>query len=190
MRTYTDAKSMAKSLREALEQRDVKLTHSDCLELVANQFGLKDWNVLSARIDEDAGKPAADGDPFQFKRAIPILRIFSVEKAKEFYVDFLGFKIEWEHRFHDNMPLYCEVSRAGMKLHLSEHHGDASPGATVFVWMRGIADYHKELLGKKYRYNRPGLEDAPWDARIMEVNDPFGNKLRFSEPNKPDDPRA
>ncbi|HBO82442.1 MAG TPA: glyoxalase/bleomycin resistance/extradiol dioxygenase family protein, partial [Cupriavidus sp.] len=28
--------------------------------------------------------------------AIPILRIFSVEKAREFYLDFLGFQVDWE----------------------------------------------------------------------------------------------
>ena len=77
------------------------------------------------------------------------------------------------------------MSRLGLKLHLSEHHGDASPGSTVFIWMRGIADYHRELLAKDYRYNKPGLEDAPWDAKVMQVADPFGNKLRFSESNTP-----
>ena len=97
--------------------------------------------------------------------AIPILRIFSVDKAKEFYVDFLGFKIDWEHRFGDNFPLYCQVSRLGLRLHLSEHHGDASPGSTVFIWMRGIAEYNRELLAKNYRYYKPGVEDAPWDAQ-------------------------
>ena len=55
--------------------------------------------------------------------------------------------------------------------------------------MRGIADYNRELLAKNYRYYKPGVEDAPWDAKVMEVGDPFGNKLRFSEPNKADDPR-
>ena len=30
-----------------------------------------------------------------FQKTIPILRIFSVEKAKEFYVDFLGFTLDW-----------------------------------------------------------------------------------------------
>ena len=83
-----------------------------------------------------------------------------------------------------------QVSRSGATLHLSEHHGDASPGSTVFVWMRGIADYHRELGARNDRYNRPGLEAAPWDARVMEVSDPFGNRLRFSEPNAADDPRA
>ncbi len=30
---------------------------------------------------------------------IPILRIFDEAKAEEFYLDFLGFKLDWEHRF-------------------------------------------------------------------------------------------
>lgn len=51
-----------------------------------------------------------------FDRTIPILRIFSVEKAKEFYVGFLGFSIEWEHRFDDNAPLYMQVSRGGLPM--------------------------------------------------------------------------
>jgi len=28
---------------------------------------------------------------------------------------------------------------------------------------------------------RPGIETAPWGARLMEVVDPFGNRLRFNE---------
>ena len=194
MRTYLDAKAMAKSLRTSLSQKQISLSHSECLELVAAQFAADSWNVLAAKIDAqadpaDGGSMGATGGP-QLRDAIPVLRIFSMEKAKEFYVDFLGFSIDWEHRFGDNFPLYAQVSRCGLKLHLSEHHGDASPGSTVLIWMRGIADYHQELLGKHYHYNKPGLEDAPWDARVMEVSDPFGNKLRFSEPSKADDPRA
>jgi Glyoxalase superfamily protein len=29
---------------------------------------------------------------------------------------------------------------------------------------------------------RPGIELAPSNARVMEVIDPFGNRLRFNEP--------
>ena len=160
MRTFLDAKAMAKSLRSALGEKQVSLTHSECLEIVAAQFALPSWNVLSAKID--AAQPATDAPAGQkLEVAIPILRIFSVDKAKEFYVDFLGFKIDWEHRFGDNFPLYAQVSRLGLRLHLSEHHGDASPGSTVFIWMRGIADYHRELLAKNYRYYRPGSRMRP-----------------------------
>jgi uncharacterized protein len=52
MRTYKDAKSMAKTLRDALSSRNVSLSHSECLEIVAHQFGLPDWNTLSAKLVE------------------------------------------------------------------------------------------------------------------------------------------
>jgi len=50
MRSFLDAKVMAKSLRDDLAKRDVRLAHGDCLELVAHQFGAADWNTLAARI--------------------------------------------------------------------------------------------------------------------------------------------
>ena len=102
-------------------------------------------------------------------------------RPKEFYLDFLGFALDWEHRFADGLPLYMQVSRGALCLHLSEHHGDACPGSTVFVRMRGVEALHRELTAKNYRYLRPGVERAPWGARVMEVTDPFGNRIRFNE---------
>ena len=117
----------------------------------------------------------------RFEQTIPILRIFDVAKAKEFYVGFLGFKVDWEHRFTKAAPLYMQVSRRKLVLHLSEHHGDCCPGSTVFVRMTGLRAFHREIMSKDYQYNRPGVERAPWKALCMEVIDPFGNRLRFSE---------
>lgn len=91
---------------------------------------------------------------------IPILRIFDYSKAIEFYIDWLGFTIEWEHTFEENTPVYMEIAKDGIVLHLSEHHGDATSGARVFVWCTGLKAYHETLIEKKYRNNRPGLEDA------------------------------
>jgi len=45
-----------------------------------------------------------------FERVIPVFRIFSVEKAREFYLDFLGFKVDWEARFGPDLPLYMQVT--------------------------------------------------------------------------------
>jgi catechol 2,3-dioxygenase-like lactoylglutathione lyase family enzyme len=114
-------------------------------------------------------------------KVIPVLRIFDYAKAIEFYVDWLGFAIDWEHRFEVNSPLYLQISREHITLHLSEHHGDASPGAKVFIEFQNIAEYHHFLTKKDYKFNKPGLEKAPWNAICMEVVDPFGNKLLFSE---------
>jgi hypothetical protein len=119
--------------------------------------------------------------PMEVQKTIPLLRIFSVEKAKEFYVGFLGFGIDWEHRFDETAPVYMQVSRAGLVLHLTEHHGDACPGSTVFVWMTGLEEFHREITAKGYGYLRPGVERAFYGAKCMEVIDPFGNRIRFNE---------
>lgn len=177
MRTFHDAKAMAKSLRQALAAKNIEISHSDGLELVAAGFGLDNWNVLAAKITDE--RPAPKG-AISLGAANPILRIFDVDKAKEFYLDYLGFTLDWEHRFEDNMPLYCQVTRSGLTLHLSEHSGDASPGARVFVRMTGIEAFHKELHSKDYRFMKPGLEEAPW-GREVHVIDPFSNRISFCE---------
>ena len=51
MNSFMDAKLMAKLLRQGLADRGVELGHSACLELVARQFGVAEWNILSAQIE-------------------------------------------------------------------------------------------------------------------------------------------
>lgn len=116
----------------------------------------------------------------QFQRAVPVLRIFDIAKAREFYLEFLGFQVDWEHRYGEDFPLYLQISRNGLVIHLSEHHGDACPGSTIAVYMTGIAALQAELTAKAYRYAKPGLTDQ--GGRIeMQIADPFGNRIRFME---------
>jgi len=117
----------------------------------------------------------------KFSRTVPILRMFDERKAMEFYRDFLGFRVDWEHRFEPNTPVYMQVSRGEVVLHLSEHYGDGVPGTAVMVVMTGIEDYLRELRRKKYKYYRPGIQLQPWNAKELAVIDPFGNRIRFSE---------
>ena len=118
-------------------------------------------------------------------KVIPVLRIFDEAKAKEFYIDWLGFVIDWKHGTDDNAPLYMQVSKDDIILHLSEHHGDCCAGAKVFIeTSEGLAAYQKLLIEKHYKYGRPGLEESPWNSYTLELHDPFGNKLFFSEDKK------
>lgn len=117
----------------------------------------------------------------RFERVIPILRIFDVVKAREFYVDYLGLVIDWEHRFEEGSPLYMQVSRGDLVLHLSEHHGDGTPGSTVYVETRGVRNYHAELHTKEYPYLKPGVSEDEIGT-CVELIDPFGNRLRLNEP--------
>lgn len=115
-----------------------------------------------------------------FLKTIPILRSFDERKAREFYVAYAGFAVDWEHRFEPGMPLYMQVSRGDLVLHVSEHHGDATPGSCVFIEMSGLRAFHAELQAKDYPNLRPGLENLPWGLS-MSLTDPFGNKLRFND---------
>ncbi|MES2821114.1 MAG: glyoxalase superfamily protein [Pseudomonadota bacterium] len=116
-----------------------------------------------------------------FSKTTPILRIFDEAKAKDFYLGFLGFTVDWEHRFEAGLPLYMQVSKDGCVLHLSEHHGDCSPGAAMRIQTDELASFHQQLLAANYAFCRPGLETMPWGSRDMSVTDPFGNRLTFTD---------
>ena len=180
MRDYHDAKAMAQTIRDNLKSKNIILSVAESLELVAQQFGFDNWNILAAQIAKTE-KPPKTGDGIEFFATIPIIRMFDVGKAKEFYIDFLGFTLDWEGHSFEGAPLYMQLSRDGLTLHLSEHHGDAAPGGTTVVRTKGIEKFHAELLGKDYKYNRPGLDIAPYGATVMYTIDPFGNRLRFEQ---------
>ena len=76
-------------------------------------------------------------------QTIPILRIFDVARAREFYLDYLGFRLEWEHRFEAELPLYM----------------DATPGSTVFLRVTGLEAFHRELSATNYRFARPRFNE-------------------------------
>ena len=46
-----------------------------------------------------------------FHAPVPILRIFDEAKAREFYLGFLGFTVDFEHRFEPGTPIYLGISR-------------------------------------------------------------------------------
>lgn len=98
---------------------------------------------------------------------------------REFYIDFLGFSVLFEHRFDPEAPLYCALRRGACELHLSEHHGDASPGGAVRIETDEIDELQRELSGKGYKHANPGIHDTPYGTREVTVTDPFGNRLIF-----------
>jgi catechol 2,3-dioxygenase-like lactoylglutathione lyase family enzyme len=123
----------------------------------------------------------------EFQPPIPVLRIFDEAKAREFYGGFLGMAWDWEHRFAPDLPLFAQVSRGGLTLFLSEHFGDGTPGTKLILRMAGLDAFQAELAARRYRHARPGIEARPWGWRDMEIDDPFGNRLVFSE--RREDPR-
>jgi len=109
--------------------------------------------------------------------------MFDDHKAIEFYVNWLGFKVDWKHS-PEGSPIYMQISLRDIVLHLSEHHGDSSPGAHLRIEeFKSLKDYHQQLLDKGYKYNRPGIMVPEWNDNeiLVTVYDPFGNRISFSE---------
>ena len=113
---------------------------------------------------------------------IPILRSFDEAATRACYVDFLGFTVDWEHRFADDLPLYMQVHRGDLIIHLSGHHGDATPGAALRIQVDDLDALCEELTIKHYKHARACIDAKPWGWREMAVHDPSGNRLIFCSP--------
>jgi hypothetical protein len=57
MRDFRDAKAMARTLRAALATKGLQITISESLELIAQAFGVADWNTLAAAIRAEGPAP-------------------------------------------------------------------------------------------------------------------------------------
>ena len=115
----------------------------------------------------------------------PILRSFDEQRTRRFYIDFLGFEIVFEHRFEPQMPLYLGLQKDDCRLHLSEHYGDASPGARVRIPVDDVREYAQTLREKEFENARPGEPELmDWGSWELTVHDPSGNRLTFYTEDK------
>ena len=117
-------------------------------------------------------------------KSVPTLRIGDVGIAQQFYCEFLGFTLDWQHYYAEGAPVYMQVARDGMVLHLSENERFKEQ-VIVFVETQGIDQLREELVAKAGRWTIPAVTATPWHTRQMEIEDPFGNLLRFNEVVEP-----
>lgn len=112
----------------------------------------------------------------------PVFLISDFPQAQEFYINWLGFRIDWEEQPARNR-VYVQISRGDIVLHLSSSPADSSPGATARAEVQGLPALHHQLVSKEPPPMRPLLGPAYWNERVleMEVTDPFGNRIIFCE---------
>jgi predicted enzyme related to lactoylglutathione lyase len=123
--------------------------------------------------------PAETSNVVTFEGVCPILRVNSVEVSIEYYVQKLGFKVDWQ------TPYFCSVSRGRCHIFLSE--GDQGHTGS-WVWI-GVED--AEALFSEYQSTGAKIRhpptNYPW-ALEMQIEDPDGNILRFGSDSKSDQP--
>jgi len=113
------------------------------------------------------------------QRVFPQLRMTNWVRTRAFYVDGLGFSVDWEHRFQPNLPVFAQITRDGLSLFLTEHAGDCQVGGAAYLVVDDVDELFREIAGRGITPAEPP-GDTEWHAREMTVVDPDGNTLRFS----------
>jgi uncharacterized glyoxalase superfamily protein PhnB len=113
--------------------------------------------------------------------AIPQLPSGDLQRTADFYRDRLGFT-EFK-RFPEHG--YLVVQRGPVEIHFwdagseeeAKHYGGAS---SCYIRVCNIIPLYEELRRRQapFRYE---LTRQPWGMNEMQVDDPFGNAIRFGE---------
>ncbi len=109
---------------------------------------------------------------------VPTLRIRDYEAAKKFYVDGLGFQIDFEWRHEPGFPVFLQLSRGDMRLYLTEHEGDCDGPGLVYVYVPNVDAWQAEFLARGVLADGPP-QNQPWGNRELSLSDPDGNRLRI-----------
>lgn len=110
------------------------------------------------------------------QQVMPTLRISDYATRKAFYVEKLGFQIDWEHRFKPDFPVFMQVSRSGLAFFLTEHKGDCPAGGLVHLYVPDVDAWYADFQKRGAPVQEPPNEGLQ-GLRSMVVRDPDGNKI-------------
>jgi catechol 2,3-dioxygenase-like lactoylglutathione lyase family enzyme len=114
-----------------------------------------------------------------FECVIPILRVNSLAVSVRYYVDVLGFKVDWGGEVEST---FASLSRDGRSIMLSQGE-QGQPGTWLWIGVEDIEPLFAEYRAKGVKF-REQPTNYPW-AYEMKIEDPDGHVLRFgSEPLK------
>jgi len=115
------------------------------------------------------------------QQVFPTLRITNYARSKRFYVEGLGFQIDWEHRVDARDPVFMQVTRDGLSLYLSEHEGDGRVGGLVHLYVPDVDGWYQELASRGVPVAFEP-RDERWGNRDMRILDPDGNQICVCTP--------
>ena len=117
----------------------------------------------------------------QLRSTIPTFRVRDARAAEAFYSEKLGFRTTWAHDPGDGYPVFLEIMRDNVALHLSEHQGDGPEGVSIYVNVADARALSDEFLASGATLAEP-LSEAEWGEMVFSLTDPDGNTLRFGSP--------
>ena len=112
----------------------------------------------------------------------PVFQITDYPQAMAFYVDWLGFSIDWEDRPASG-GFYVQISRGNIVLHLTTYQHESCIGSRAIAEFTGLPAFHRLLLQKEAAFPTPPLQKTTWNDKVMQLElfDPAGNCLVLAE---------
>lgn len=111
---------------------------------------------------------------------IPQLRIGDEARSLAFYVEALGFSVDWSHRFEPGFPVFMQLTREGQTIFLTQHSGECQPGGAVYFIVPDAKALCEAFIARGATPTNP-LADTPWGTCEFAMTDPDGNRLRFAQ---------
>ena len=109
----------------------------------------------------------------ELKQPVPELPVSDVEKAQEYYRDYLGCKIEW---LYQNKEIGA-VSNKNTAIFFRKREGSFEP-AVHWVFSENVDESYQYLKDTGANIVE-GIEDKPWGLRQFTINDLDGNIFYF-----------
>ncbi len=115
-----------------------------------------------------------------FPKAVPEIPVSNVEKAAEYYVNALGFHLDWSN----DQDGIGGISQGECRMFLTnapfrQDYGNSGP---VMVWLNLASKHEVDELCHRWREAGAKIlaepEDKPWHLREFRVADLDGNQLR------------
>jgi catechol 2,3-dioxygenase-like lactoylglutathione lyase family enzyme len=119
----------------------------------------------------------------------PVITVKNVEASIRFYVDKLGFTLDWH--FGDPISV-CEVWRGKLQLILCDHFSDQIGKSLQFVAfdagsrdaeIAAVDAYRAELESRGV-----AVKEGKWGYRVLVIEDLDGNQMFVPYPNEPGEP--
>ena len=115
---------------------------------------------------------------------IPILNVSSLRASLDYYVNVLGFQVDWGGEPGSEM---ASVSRDGRSIMLCQG-SQGHAGTWIWIGVEQLEPLCEELRAKGARFRQQPTNY--WWAYEMRIEDPDGHVLRFGAEPKNDQPFA
>jgi catechol 2,3-dioxygenase-like lactoylglutathione lyase family enzyme len=111
---------------------------------------------------------------------VVVVPVSDIDKAKEYYADNLGFKVDMDVNMEDKRLVQLTPAGSSCSIHIGQNITDMTPGSVkgLILVVKDAAAAKKELDDKGVETGE--IEEFPWGKHV-NLTDPDGNTLTIQE---------